>query len=485
MADYDLNIKKGSPFDTIGKRPYMRVVGIEANYLKNSLEGTLFDDVGVLGFTPNFNLYTTFASSTSLIVNFSIDGGLVTYYVPSHGLETGDFISIYNIGIISLVNYKALNGVFRVYSTDDAGDYFSVRHSVFSDVGVTTCGGAYFIKTTSTSPVLNVYDSRSSGAGHSYFSFLATPKLLRDFVDGYRIIPSDLYIRFKINSAAGTGGLHPDLFKVTKNLEAVKPIIWAWFFGGVTKTNSTDRSLNNMFDLAFNSYAMVLRPSGNGTDLEFALLNFQFGSITSGISGTWYETFIDSQFIKRYQQDLGDDDLKALSTDLGYLVCTNPDLIKAVNDAAYSGGARITEIAKSSSFLYDSSLPFEMNLKFSVRKHLLSDSVTENSYFVQLAKNDSYSDFGDQFRYSSVMHGFIEKPTWNNLSVRIGPGPPGATPAPSDDYNMNIALPMMYFKFVNLNPSGFGTDLSSKLTVDGLLYRQIWSDESIELKNLY
>jgi len=295
------------------------------------------------------------------------------------------------------------------------------------------------------SGAFTIRDDRTQTAGvdKSYYSTLLSPKQLVDFASGYRVITSDTYFRFRFSSSDGFGGVHPDVFNAKIGNDLSKPIVWAWFFGG-----SYGDTGNTAFQTAFNSYAVVLRPSGSGVNLEFALLKFDYGSITS----VNWSSVLGTNRIKRYSVAAD-----GVTVDVGYMIATNSN----IKDSSIPV---CTEIAKSNDFLYDSAYAFGVNLKLSIKKHILSDGDTTGTYLVQLGVNDAYNgSFGPTFRYDSVLHSFINIPTTNRLI------------SDPTDYRL---LPMMYFKYINLSQNSFSGNASS-IFLDNFLYRQANSDSAV------
>lgn len=570
MAAHDLLLKIGGVNDTIGKNPYFRTAGVEytvgppITYLGNSLEGALFNDngsgavtVGAGDIYPNFNFFSTVSAPGTVNI---VDGaspagltrtnGIITVNIVGHGLSVNDIFSLKSVTFNS-THERDLNGVYKVFQVLD-NDHFQFIKL-----------GENFIKTEYTyplavtlfkysDPAIQIFDNRdvSSVSGLSYTSVLLSPKIVTDVTGSgedparRRITPEDLYIRFRIvNKTELSGGLNSNIFDVVDIVsgENVKPIIWAWFFGGLTKTTasdftSADRTPNNIFDIIFNSYAIVLRPTGGGSYLEFALLKFNWGSVTDGITGNWFTNFIDTPLINKYDNVNG--------TDLGYLISSNPNVAKTSNVS------RIVELATSSSFFYDSEVPLKVNLKISIRKHLLTDQSTDNTYYFQLAKNDDYNSFGDGTVYSDILHSFITRPKTDGLTViNILAG--GYTPAVASDIGKDIKdgattvgqlawfdntnkiwwaknvstaipsstsltintgtgagtttgvsvfdsslsfvnpigtvntvqsnyllMPWMYLKFVNVEPTSYQT-YSSKMIIDNVLFKQLNSNSKL------
>jgi len=582
MAAHDLLLRRtsisGNPSDdTIGKDPYFRTAGVDYTitdgiaYLNNSLEGHLFDDAGS-GFVtgpihPNFNFFDAIGPGTlANIVNTHINpdwrgvtraNGLVTVNIIAHGLNVGDIFSIRGITFDS-THTVDLNGVYKVFQKldDDAFQFIKLGEDLPYYTTAPTIRYTYPASVRLFKhevPVITIYDNRapSDVSGLSFTSVLLSPLPVTDVSDislglKKRIVPEDLYVRFKIADSTGElGGLNAAMFDVidTTTSENVKPIIWAWFFGGATKITasdftSADRDPENNFDIIFNSYAIVLRPSGSGTYLEFALLKFNWGAVSGA---NWFTNFIGTPLIYRVPNPYVN------GIDLGYLISTNPNVAKT------SGTPRVVEITKSSSFLYDASKPLELNLKVSIRKHSLSDQSTDNTYYCQLAVNPDYNSFGDGAQYSNVMHSFIQRPRTNGLSTvtfqAMGYVPPanytdigktvtdgvntygqlvwydntlpnpvwwlrnnpltvpasasltlvtgtgaGIAYSPSVvDANLPFVIPMsddattlknyllmpwMYFKYVNLNPTAYNVNAST-IKIDNIMFRQMNSSNKL------
>lgn len=559
MAAHDLLIRTIDAYDTIGKSPYFRTAAVDRSivdgpvvYVNNSLEGNLFDDSGtgkvLFGpgtIHPNFNFISTIGSPPASVdvTSLSRANGIVTIGVTSHGLSTNDLFSIEGVPLDSTHDYE-FNGVYKVFQKIDNDQFTFVKKGQdFSGTYYSYPITVTLWKYSSSEPALSIFDNRqpADASGLSYSSILISPKILTDSKTRRRVSTGDLYIRFNIADSTGLlGGLNTNIFNVidvTTN-ENVKPIIWAWFFGGITKVAdgnflTADRNPNNNLDTIFNSYAVVLRPTGEGSYLEFALVKFNWGEITSA---NWFTNFIDTALINKYSNVGG--------VDLGYLISTNP------NVAQISGVQKVVEITKSSSFLYDSEQPLKFNLKISVRKHLLSDQSTDNSYYFQLATSSDYNSFGDAALYSNIMHSYIKRPRTNGLTVTtfqvagyvnvvssdlgknvvvaansvgtlswydnttrtwwikdvasaipsgsaitintgIGAGTSNINsyfdsglryinPINSDstDQRNYLLLPWIYFKFINLSPTGYVSG-SSTIKIDNLLFRQMNADDKL------
>jgi len=299
------------------------------------------------------------------------------------------------------------------------------------------------------------YRTQTAGMDKSYYSTFLSPKQLVDFASGFRVITSDMYLKFKFTSSdvPAKGGIHPDVFNLKIGTDLSKPVFWAWFFGG-----SYGAVGNTAFQTAFNSYAVVLRPSGYGTNLEFALLKFDYGPVTSV---NWFGSLLGSNKMRRYNT-MAD----GATADLGYLISTNAN-IKDNNVPVCS------EIAKSNDFLYDSGYEFRVNLNLSIKKHILSDGDTTGTYLVQLGVNENYGIFGpsSSVRYNSILHAFVSIP----LDTSTSPKRLVSNPT---DYRL---LPMMYFKYVNLAQNTFGA-AASRITLDNFLYRQANSSDTMTYK---
>jgi hypothetical protein len=266
------------------------------------------------------------------------------------------------------------------------------------------------------------------------------------------VLPSDLYTRFKFqtgSAAVPQGGINSNLFSselADTSGNPVKPILWAYFFG-----YNSEVVPGNIFEIVFNSYAVVLRPSGSGSNLEFAIVKFSWGTDPGTATNL---TSLTPQFAKYTVPNT------AQGTDLGYLISTNPSI----------GTDKVTELAVSDSFTYDSEFPAKFNLKITIRKHLLSDSVLDGTYLVNLMISDNYEAFGPGKHYDTVLHAYITKPT-PLYSVVTGSYPHDA-----------MLMPMVYFKFVNIDANYVNAESpfanppypgSSKIIQDNLFYRQI------------
>jgi hypothetical protein len=451
MADKDLNFKSGGAFDTVGKPPYFRVADLATGYLKNSLEGTLFDSLptgtSALDFKFLDNVVPTNVAEITAVSR--TDNVLsLTVIDNSHGITTAN----------SLGKYVSINDTVLTLSSNNVNGVFKLLTAEPTLITVGQTGVDFTLNSLDTNGTLRLLNGHSlkisdyrtetspgSATDKSYCSFLLSPQGLVDFdiASSNRVVPSDMYVRFRITSSDGKGGIHPDVFNVKVGTDLSKPILWAWFFGGSYKSSG-----QTAFQTIFNSYALVLRPSGLGTNLEFALLKFNYLDITSG---SWSTDVIDKNKIKRYNTPVT---TSGATVDLGYLIATNSNIKDSEIPVC-------TEIAKSNDFFYDSSVEFKANLKFSVKKHILSDGNTTSSYLVQLAKNENYDFFGESYRYSSILHSFINIPSGT-------PSTPKIVSTDPTDYRL---LPAMYFKYINLVQSDFGASASS-IFLDNFLYRQ-------------
>jgi hypothetical protein len=213
----------------------------------------------------------------------------------------------------------------------------------------------------------------------------------------------------------------------------------------------------------FGSYAIVLRPSGDGSRLEFALVKFNWPAEDTR---DWMSSTVDTDRFNRYIVG---------GTDLGYLISTNPEV------GQIAGSSIITEITKSDSFTYDSEFPVKLNLKITIRKHMLTDSVLDGTYLVNLLVNDDYDKFGLGAHYDSILHGYITKPSpaINEVTTLYIP-----SPAPVSDL---MLMPIMYFKFNNTDEDNVGAPDpfaspsvpgSSKIVQDSLIFKQLNPDAS-------
>lgn len=478
---YDQNLKILPPYDTMAKRPFILFGDqylVNTGYLNNSLEGLMFDDAtlgspagsGIIRIdtglmTPNFYFYTPDVGSArvrdiSLVV---IDNKICTITTTSsHNYTKGEIVSINGIDWDS--THPNINGTWRIQEIPTANSFtFFINAPDASSFNL-------FAASTSVSSVFEIRDNRPStdAKGHSYTSVLFTPLNIYNVNDGYkRILPSDLYTRFRFqvgSDVSPQGGINSNLFNVIDSSNNnIKPALWAYFFGYYTA--SPDPNIT-IFEIAFNSYAIVLRPTGNGSRLEFALLKFNWGTIPgtppSGSSSSyWMTNIVGSSRFNRYIVS---------GTDLGYLISTNPEVGKVGNNSV------VTEIAKSDSFTYASSSPVKLNLKISIRKHLLSDSQSDATYLVNLMLNDDYELFGEGFHYNSILHGYIPKPSITSYIVADQPSVKNA-----------MFMPIMYFKFNNTNQNNVGIQDftanppifgSSKIIQDSLLFKQINSNAS-------
>lgn len=457
----------------------MRAAAGSAGYINNSLEGTEFDaDSTLTGqiiksfgtFFPNWYFFEASGGPTSSISTISILNGICTVRA------TGTIVSyLSNDGYISSGDNIAINGVSwgpESYSGADDGIPFINGTWVIHSVTTTSAANDTFTfeinapDTPSfagyigsgyltTGPCFEIRDNRATGdaRGMSFTSVLFTPKevyRVGELSVGYnRILPSDLYSRFKFQTGSDTvpqGGINSNLFNVLDpSGNNIKPVLWAYFFGYCDAT-ITSRPTATQFEIAFNSHAAVLRPTGDGSKLEFAIVKFNWGVG----AGTW-SSVVGTDWFNKYTIS---------GTDLGYLISTNPAV----------GTDKVTELAKSDSFTYNSELPLKFNLKIAIRKHLLSDSSSDNTYLVNLMINDNYDTFGPGVHYASTLHAYIAKPDptfWTMQNLQ-----------PAD----SMLMPMMYFKFVNVDAQYVNADTpfdippnpgSSRIIQDSLFFRQV------------
>lgn len=464
---YDLSFRTGGfllPYDTAGKSPYFYFAdqeSVSSGYVNNSLEGTLFTAdppaSGTIVFggnyvRPKWSFYDSNASvTTSPITALSIDAAgicTVTYdtsLIPM--LAVGDVVSINGVGWDT--THSLVNGSWAVKSVTlaGAGSTFKFETDIYESLSYASLLGAS--PQASRGPAFSIYDNRAFAdtKGQSFTSVLFTPKSIYDAAVAAphytRVLPSDLYTRFRIQSSsdvAPQGGINSNLFNVlaTDGMTNIKPALWAYFFGYNSAVTP-----GSIFEIMFNSYAFVLRPSGDGSKLEFALLKFSWGNIAD--SAAW--TAIITAAEDRYKSHT------VLETDLGYLICTNPA-------ATNTSTTVVTELAKSDSFTYNSEVTPRFNLKITIRKHLLSDSILDGTYLVNLMINDTYNDFGEKAHYDSILHAYIAKPDpVSNLTTGLYP-------------HDAMLMPMMYFKYNNTNEDNVKTN-ASKIVQDSLFFRQI------------
>jgi hypothetical protein len=465
---HELNFKTGTTYDTLAKWPYLlfadQELGTFGGYINNSLEGTLFDDTtpsppdGIITissgvFTPNWYYQHPDAAYTQeLPTAISIVSGLCT--VTAVNLYVvGDIISLN--GVEWDATHPNVNGVWKIFSVDENASFtFEINAEDASSFSLTN---AIITK----GAVFEIRDNRptTDARGLSCTSVLFTPKPIYSVGVGYkRILPSDLYTRFRFQTGSDIipkGGINSNLFDITDSANNnIKPVLWAYFFGNNDQTIAS-RAAATHFEIAFNSYAVVLRPSGNGSNLEFAILKFNWGTDVND----WLNSVVGTDRFNKYTVS---------EKELGYLISTNPEVGKI------AGRAAVTELAKSDSLVYDSEFPVKLNLKITIRKHLLSDSILDGTYLVNVMINDNYDVFGEGAHYDSVLHAYISKPGLDATGVGHFNLTDGTQPHDS------LLMPMMYFKFNNIDEQNVGLpgfDLSipgsSKIVQDSLFFRQI------------
>lgn len=459
----DQTIRTEAAYTTLCKYPYIyfadmkRAAAGSQGYVNNSLEGVEFDaddtGTGVITlptgvFTPDWLIYGS--SPTLYTINgASISSGICTISTTiATGYSVGDVVAIN--GVVWDTTHPYINGVWVVRSVSGTTFTFEINEE---DVASFTFSTARVSK----GQVFEFRDNRpyTDAKGKSFNSILFTPKKCYDVGAAYkRILPSDLYTRFKFVSDSETtpaGGINSNLFNVIDASDNnIKPVLWAYFFGYNDSTIAS-RSATH-FEIVFNSYAIVLRPSGDGANLEFALVKFNWGLIPPT---TGWANIIDTDKFNKWTVE---------NTDLGYLISTNP-LVDPEGTTPV-----VTEIAVSDSFSYSSSSPAEFNLKITIRKHLLSDSVLDGTYLVNLMVNDDYNVFGEGAHYDSILHGYITKPDPTSMTTD------GTQPHDS------MLMPMMYFKFNNIDEQYVNAELpfasppvrgSSRIILDSLFFRQL------------
>lgn len=474
-------------YATTGKWPWIVFAdqsqasdNVSYGYVNNSLEGALFtaqDSYGAVlnpgksSFLPNWNFFTSNPNNYGIHVTSAvISSGVCTLTLDEDPTATGidwavgDLVSLNGFGWSTAPTVPTasshipnINGVwsisaittttlsFEITAADRAAWDPRTIPAVPNEAPVVLSGY-----------VFSIYDNRTiySSTGKSYTSVIFTPSPVYNVGIGYRrVLPSDLYTRFRIQSGSELtpqGGINSNLFNVLANdgLTNIKPVLWAYFFG---YNNPSTLPLSH-FEIAFNSYAIVLRPSGSGSNLEFAIVKFNWGTD----AGVWANV-LDTDYFKQHTVE---------NTDLGYLISSNPSV----------GTNKVTELAKSDSFTYDSAFPVKLNLKISIRKHLLSDSILDGTYVVNLMVSDNYDVFGEGTHYDSILHAYIEKPV--NDATDTGPYLITTGVQPHD----SMLMPMMYFKFVNINEQYIGPEApfatppspgSSKIVQDNLYFKQI------------
>ncbi len=484
-----------SPFDhTICARwPYVLFADqewVSSSYLNNSLEGELFTpdaaysdgsyvitDEGAY-FKPDFYFYKAGGpdSATPYSIRPNTQNGLsinssnicTIICTTSTTIAVGDIVSV--TGQYWSANTPYMNGSYVVRAVDtttNANDTISFEYNTGGVAYAATLFNSSFAnRYLSKSPVFEVRDNRSTSAakGKSFTSIIFTPKYsyyCSTAADNQRSACMDVYTRFRFQLGHDTlaqGGINSNLFNVIDESTGynIKPVLWAYFFGYNLEDADADilQSSGNVFEVAFNSYAVILRPTGEGSRLEFAFVKFSWGTDCRD----WMNSIIDNK-LKQYtvSENL-----------LGYLVSSNPDVLKTGDTPI------VTELAVSDSFAYNSELPTRFNLKITVRKHLLTDSSTDNTYLVNLMVNDDYNSFGPQKHYDSILHTYITRPNPITRTVTMSATPPYPKSA--------LLMPMFYFKFNNINdevtgaPNIFESPIyagSSKIILDNLILRPI------------
>lgn len=472
------NFTTGGIYDTAGKRPFILFADQEQDsgsptfgYVNNSLEGDLFDAVpassgavlnpGKSNFLPSWTFFTGNPDNKGItITNRAITSGVCTITVDEDPTAGGTGWDAWAVGDLVSINGAPwsttlcnINGVWSISALTATTISFEINAE--DEVSAASVGGEVL-----SGYAFSIYDNRaiSASTGKSYTSVIFTPKAVYNAAAGYkRVLPSDLFTRFRIQSGSELtpqGGINSNLFNVLADdgLTNIKPVLWAYFFG----YNSPSSLPLTHFEIAFNSYAIVLRPSGSGSSLEFAIVKFNWGTD----AGVWANVLDQDYFKQR----------TVSGADLGYLISSNPEV----------GTNKVTELAKSDSFTYDSEFPVKLNLKITIRKHLLSDSILDGTYVVNLMVSDNYDVFGEGTHYDSILHAYIEKPS-NDIEDK-GPYLITTGSQPHD----SMLMPMMYFKFVNINEQYIGAPApfeapprpgSSKIVQDSLYFRQINSVE--------
>jgi hypothetical protein len=481
MSSHDLKFRDATPYDVVGKYPYIYFADCEigsflpAAYANNSLEGAEFDQLplttGTVSIPNPVNMdykYMDAMSPVSYVISDVVitedpDTGIRTCTVTTtapHSYAVGDIVAI--TGVDWDDAHPSINGTWTVYSI--AGDLSTFDFETKLPVATSYSAAALISGSSGVAlgPVFQIADYRSptDARGKSFTSTLFTLKNIYAVPTATftRILPSDLYTRFRFQTGSDIdpqGGINSNLFNVVDTAgNNVKPVLWAYFFGYSDSTIVTRTSTH--FEIAFNSYAIVLRPSGSGSNLEFAIVKFNWGLIPD--SSAW-NGILGTDYFKLYGNDVFP------GSALGYLISTNPDVGKTTTFSP------VTELAKSDSFTYNSEFPVKLNLKISIRKHLLSDSQLDGTYLVNLMINDDYDKFGEGEHYDSILHTYISKPSPTSWTIT------GNQP---DD---SMLMPMMYFKFNNINEQNVNDPVgnppgSSKIVQDSLFFRQLNSNAS-------
>lgn len=467
----DQRFRDASPYDALCKFPHiyfadaLRSDGGSSGYINNSLEGSEFNaessGAGTIAlssglFTPNFSYFDSGDSAFFSISDANILNRQCTITTAGdHSYTAGDVVAINGIDIDA--THPFINGTHVIYSVPSSSTFiFEIR----TDDTPTPYGSLATAGRVSKGYVFSIFDNRpiTDAKGKSFTSTMFTMKEIYRVNPLFkRILPSDLYTRFRFQSgddANAQGGINLNLFNVfdTDGTTNIKPVLWSYFFG----YNDTIIP-SNEFQIAFNSYAIVLRPSGSGIALEFAIVKFNWGTDASN----WMNDIVGQSWFNKYTVS---------GTDLGYLISSNPSI----------GNNKVTELAKSDPFTYDSSFAAKFNLKITIRKHLSSDAMSDGTYLVNLMINNNYDVFGENQHYDSILHSYIDRPA---ALYNIADGS-----HPHD----SMLMPMMYFKFVNINeqnvgiPTPFGeppTPGSSSIFQDSLFFRQI-NASAVNDKNL-
>ena len=467
---YEQSFRTGGSYSTAGKSPYMLFADQElvaGGYVNNSLEGTLFSadplasgTIVISGHTvtPKWTFFDSNSGVTSAIISavaISATGTCTITHDGGVAPSVGEVIAVNGVDWDGTHPY--VNGSWVVTAADATTFTFTINAPVTASYA-----GLLATATAKLGAVFKIYDNRSPSdeKGKSFTSILFTPKKAYDVtaLPYKRVLPSDLYTRFKFQSSSDVipqGGINSNLFNVLSSDGLnIKPVLWAYFFG----YNSSTAPSNSIFEIVFNSYAFVLRPSGEGSKLEFALLKFNWGGPwTVGSAGTWITGVCGTEKFNSYTIS---------GTDLGYLISTNPDVGKEGSPAV----SVVTELAKSDSFTYNSEITPKFNLKITIRKHMLSDSILDGTYLVNLMINDTYDDFGESAHYDTILHAYIAKPSpvYNTTTGSV--------------IHDCMLMPIMYFKYNNTNEDNVQTDLpfaipptsgASKIVQDSLFFRQI------------
>lgn len=487
------------------------------DYTFNIFEPGIFDAEGenALDFTPDFGMLynnSCYYRETLSSVNFlKIKENILYVTVSGNYADSGT--NDIKVGNVVVLLGNSVEKIKELYEAGVSPAVFSNQYKVYScthSSGTTTIGFVFFHEDVEVPvPVYNVFtikydananlentvnnttnnnvsllicDKRSAtnNTSYSYYSSLFTPSKVLDAgitfqnKDLKRSIVGDTFVKFCFETPDFRGGIRSEFFGLRdSNGSFVKPILWAWFFGGLPRNNNkTLRDVNNVLDSVLNSYAIVLRTKDNTDSLEFALLKFNYGTIYDYDDWTslTYSGLNNSQGLKRYESATG--------VDLGYLIPGNPDVNFRYENIISPNSKinNIREFAVSSPIIYKKDESTKFNLKISVRKHYLSDSSSDYTYAVQLALNDDYGSMGTQVEYNSILNSYMERPYYYSTTKRVNVPyicgmditnddatalkycnfTKGTTLTSREMLNNLRLLPYMYVKYNNTNDGKYG-----------------------------